>query len=38
MAKDRADTSAQHAIIPADKRQLQRQLDASEKAHKVRSA
>lgn len=38
MAKDRADASAQHAIVPADKRQLQRQPDESENAHNPRVA
>ena len=38
MAKDRADASAQYAIVPADKRQLQRQPDESEKAHRARVA
>ena len=31
MAKDRKNTGAQHAIVPADKRQLQRQPDAEVK-------
>ena len=38
MAKDRADASAQYAIVPADKCQLQRQPDESEKAHRARVA
>ncbi|MDE0198974.1 MAG: hypothetical protein OXK78_12325 [Caldilineaceae bacterium] len=38
MAKDRADTSAQHASILTEKFQLQRQPDKSEKAHEVRIA
>ena len=38
MAKDKENTGAQHAIVPADKRQLQRQPDESEKAHKARVA
>jgi hypothetical protein len=36
LAKTRAD--AQHAIISADKRQLQRQPDVAEKAHRARVA
>ena len=38
MAKDRESAGAQHAIVPADKRQLRRQPDESEKAHKARVA
>lgn len=38
MAKNKENTGAQHAIVPADKRQLQRQPDESEKAHKARIA
>ena len=38
MAKNKENTGAQHAIVPADKRQLQRQPDESEKALKARIA
>lgn len=38
MAKEKADTGAQNTIIPADKRQLQRQSDESENAHEVQIA
>ena len=38
MAKDKENTGAQNAIVPADKRQLQRQPNESEKAHKARVA
>ena len=38
MAKEKENTGAQNAIVPADKRQLQRQPDESEKAHRARVA
>ncbi|MXX27065.1 MAG: hypothetical protein F4Z82_16645 [Caldilineaceae bacterium SB0668_bin_21] len=38
MAKTKENTGAQNAIVPADKRQIQRQPDESEKAHRARVA
>ena len=38
MAKNKENTGAQNAIVPADKCQLQRQPDESEKAHRARAA
>ena len=35
MAKNKENTGARNAIIPADKRHLQRQPDESEKAHRA---
>ena len=35
MAKYREKTGAQHGFVPADKRQLQRQPDESEKAYRA---